>query len=33
MKLVVGFLMSICHGVVDFVSCIGTITTQIVEIQ
>ena len=23
MKLVVEFLMSICHGVVDFVSCIG----------
>ena len=29
MKLVVGFLMSICHGVVDFVSCIGKLPRKL----
>lgn len=29
MKLVVEFLMSICHGVVDFVSCIGKLPRKL----
>ena len=29
MKLVVEFLMSICHGVVDFVSCIGELPRKL----